>query len=95
MATVTSIRCPACAFEQDDASDTCIRCGVIFAKARTVAPPARSSIPVSVVPSITEDRSNSKTWKMVGIGLVVALVLFVFRQRVNGLARSLLLLEPD
>jgi len=78
VATVTSISCPACGFEQQGEGDTCIRCGVIFAKARTVDPPARPSIPAPVVPSITGDPSNAKTWKMVGIGLVVAVFAHLF-----------------
>jgi len=72
--TATSVTCPACSFEQDDAGDSCVRCGVIFAKVRSGPPPPRPSIPLPIDLSLIEDGVAGKPWKMIGVGLVVAVI---------------------
>jgi hypothetical protein len=76
--TATSKVCPACSFEQDDGGEACARCGVIFSKVRTGPAMRRPEVSAVVAPSIADaSESNSNAWKLLGIGLIAAVIAHV------------------
>jgi hypothetical protein len=75
VAAVESIICPACAFEQDNGTETCGRCGVVFAKVRTGPPARRPSMPTPIDLSITDSIDpDRRAWRLLAGGLAAAVV---------------------
>ena len=61
METATPTICPACSFEQDDGTETCLRCGVIFSKVRSDWPPRKPTFSASI-PERNEPTGH--VWKL-------------------------------
>lgn len=79
MGAATSIVCPACTFEQDSDTESCVRCGVVFAKIRTDAEPCRTperawAMPIDP-PVARSTPYDGKEWKLLAVGFVAAAVM--------------------
>lgn len=79
MSTATAIVCPSCGFEQEEEGESCLRCGVVFAKARTTrdpdplpeSEPATGPAPVILVDQAPIPAAN---WKLIAAALAAALM---------------------
>ncbi|MCP3982727.1 MAG: hypothetical protein GY716_25835 [bacterium] len=79
MTTASAISCPACSFEQDEGTETCARCGIVFAKferaseSASEAAEAAQEAPQPII-FIERDDPAKNAWKLLGIGAVAALL---------------------
>jgi hypothetical protein len=69
--TATSTSCPSCSFEHDDGIETCLRCGVVFAKVRTDWPTRKPTFSASIP---TQIESTGPVWKLLAFGLIGAAI---------------------